>query len=116
MTATFVTVLADNPGQMQVRRSQRQSEFLLGLAAGTGVGRLALALVQFSAARTPQAQIWRLRAFHQQHLITFVKAIKKRGDLMRQYHRTSKDWKQVRDKSEDETDSPTKHTRFGARV
>ena len=85
MALTQVTVLADDPGQVQVRGGQLHAQFLLRLATGTGVGRLALVGVQLPAARAPETEIRLLRTFEQQHLIALIETIKQRGDAVWQF-------------------------------
>lgn len=57
-----VTVFADKPGQMQVRRRDSQSGFLLGLAAGAGVRRFAGLGLQFASRRAEVSPVRLLRA------------------------------------------------------
>lgn len=83
MTLAEIAVLADEPGQVQIRRGQFHAQFLLRLAAGAGVGRLTGIGVQLPAAWAPKAEIRLLRTLQQQHLIPLIKAIEQRGDFIR---------------------------------
>ena len=85
----FVAVLADESGQMQIARLNRQPQFFLCFATGTGVRRFAGVSVKFAAARTPKATIGFLRAFQQQHVILIVETIEQRRNFVRQSHRPS---------------------------
>src|SRR2546422_7909885 len=60
----FVTVLADNPRQVQTSRCHLQADFLPGFATGAGVGRLADLSLQISAARAPQTTVWFFPVLH----------------------------------------------------
>ena len=86
MALALIAVFARQAGQVQVGRRERQTEFLLGLAAGAGVGRFACIRVEFPAARAPQAQVRLLRPFEKQHLIALVEAIQQGRQLVRQFH------------------------------
>ena len=54
---SFITVFADQAGQMQVIRAQLQADFLGGFAAGADVGRFAGGHVQLAAAGAPEAAV-----------------------------------------------------------
>ena len=82
----LITMLADEAGQVQVRRLDFDAEFLLRLAAGAGVGRFAGVHLQLAAARAPEAAVRLLRAFEQQHFIAPVEAIQQRGGFVGQNH------------------------------
>src|SRR2546423_14159706 len=60
----FVTVLADNPRQVQTGRWYLEADFLPGFATGAGVGRLADLSLQLSAARAPQTAVGFFPALH----------------------------------------------------
>jgi len=79
----LIAVFADQPGQMQVRRREFQSGFLVRLAAGAGVRRLAEVHLQFAAARAPQAAIRLLRAFEQKSFLLLAEAVKQRCNFAR---------------------------------
>ncbi len=99
MALALVAVLADQAGQAQIGNGQCQAKFLLRFSARTRVGRFAFVLMQFSATRTPKSKIRFLRPLQQQYLVFLVKAVKQGGDLIRQRHGPSKDWKDGHDKS-----------------
>src|SRR6185437_10762312 len=86
MALSKVPVLAHDSRQMQIRRRQFHAQFLLRLATGAGIRRLADIRVQLPAARTPKAQVRLLRALEQQHFIPLIEAIEQRGDFVRQRH------------------------------
>ena len=82
-------MLADQSGEPEIRRQKFQSQFLVGLAGGAGIGGFALVGMQLAPARTPEPAIWLLRPFQQQHFVARVEAVKQRGDLVGQFHRRS---------------------------
>src|SRR5581483_12032302 len=86
MALSLVSLLRNDSGQVQVRRSDLQAHLLPRLAAGAGIRRLAALRVQLPAARTPQPQIGLLRPFEQQHFIALIKTIEQGGDFVRQVH------------------------------
>jgi hypothetical protein len=45
--------------------------------------------VQLAATGTPQAAIWFLRAFQQQHLVPLIETVEQRGDFVGQRHAAS---------------------------
>ena len=100
MALALVTVLTDQPGQVQVGNREANPQFLVRLAARTDVGRFAFLLMELSTAGTPKSEIRFLRAFQQQHLVCFVKAVKQGGHLIGQRHEHNKDWKEGRHKSQ----------------
>jgi hypothetical protein len=71
---------------VQILRLNFQSEFFLRLTARARIRRFALVHVQFAAARTPEAEIWFLRAFEQQDFVALVEAVEQRGDFVGQKH------------------------------
>jgi len=74
---------------MQIRRPYRDAQFLPGFAAGAGIRRLAQVHFQLAAARAPETAVGFLRAFKQQHVVTLIEAVKQGGDLVRQNHGAS---------------------------
>jgi len=79
-------MLADESGQMQIRRRKFQSNFLMRLAAGAGVRRFAEVHLQLAAAGTPAAAIRLLRAFEQKDFAALIEAVEQRGDFIGQRH------------------------------
>ena len=71
---------------MQIGRRELQTDFLVRLAARTGVGRFAAIHLQLAAARTPQTAIRLLRAFEQQDFVALVENVEQRGDFVGQWH------------------------------
>ncbi len=82
----LVTVLADQPGQMQVGGLEGQTKFFRGFATGAGVRRFAQVGPEFSAARTPQAAVRFLRPLQQEDFVLFIETVEQRADLVRQRH------------------------------
>jgi len=82
----LVTVLADEAGQMQIFRPQRQPGFLMRFAAGASVGRFAAVHFQLPTAGAPEAAVRFLRAFKQQHLVMLAETVEQRGDFVGQNH------------------------------
>ena len=66
MGSAFVAVLTDKTSEVEVAWLECESHFLVGLAAGAGVGRLATIDVHLAAGRTPFAEVGLLRALEQQ--------------------------------------------------
>lgn len=69
VTLALVTMLADETGQVQLRRREGKPQFFLRFPAGTGVGRFAGLGVQLSAAWAPQSAVRFLRAFKQKDFV-----------------------------------------------
>src|SRR5207247_2809174 len=86
MTLALIAMLAYQTGQVQVSRQERDAEFLLRLTAGARVGRFTFIRVQFSAAGTPQPEIWLLGPLQQKDFVLVIETIKERSDLVRQGH------------------------------
>jgi hypothetical protein len=86
MGLSLVTAFADQAGQMQVRRTQGNANFLPGFAAAAGKGRLARGHFKLAAARAPEAAVGLLRAPHQEHFIRAIEAVEQRGDFVGQRH------------------------------
>ncbi len=86
MALALVTVFADQAGEMQIRQGQVYPQFFPPLAAGAGVGGFPRVHVQFAPARAPEPAIGLLRSFEQQHLVTLVKTIEQRRNLVGQGH------------------------------
>ena len=85
MALPQITVLADNPGEVQIGSFQTPAKFFLRLATGAGVGRFADVGVQLAAAGAPEAAVGFLRAFEQEHFIALVEAIKQRRNAIRKF-------------------------------
>jgi len=85
MALAQIPVLAHQSSQMQIRSRKLDAQFFLRLAARASVRRFADIRVQFPTARAPITEIRLLRALEQQHLVTFVEAVKQRGNFKRQY-------------------------------
>lgn len=78
----LAALLADQAGQVQIRRGNGETDFLRSFAAGTGIGRLALIGQQFAAAGAPKAEIGFLGALHQENFILLIEAVKQSGDMI----------------------------------
>lgn len=79
-------LLADQAGQVQIRRGNGETDFLRSFAAGAGIRRLALIGQQFAAAGAPKAAIGFLGALHQKDFILLIEAVKQSGDVIRFAH------------------------------
>ena len=84
MRLALVTVLTDQPRQVQIRWREYQANFLKRLAAGTDIRRFANIHFQLAAARAPKAPVRLLRALEQQNFLLLIKAIEQRGDFVGQ--------------------------------
>ena len=79
MRLPFVAVFADDPGQMQIRRAQVNTNLLTRLAASAGEGRFASSHVELAAARTPKAPVRIESPMQKQRFIPRIEAVKERG-------------------------------------
>src|SRR5581483_6176144 len=85
MALAQVAVLADQAGEVKIRRTGADAEFLRGFTARTGVRRFTGGGVQLAAAGAPQAAVGLLRALHQEHAVLRIEAVKQRGNFVRQW-------------------------------
>ena len=84
-----VTVLAHEPGQMQLGRRNVQSHFLMRFATGARIRRFTDVGMELPSTWAPQAAIRFLCSFEQQHLVALVKHIEQGRNLVRQRHARS---------------------------
>ena len=82
-------MLADESGEVQVTRGERNTDLFVRFATGAGVRGFANVGVQLAAAWTPETAIRFLGALQQQHFILLVEAVEERGDFIRQGHARS---------------------------
>ena len=80
------TVLADDPGQMQIARAQDQTQFLASLTTSTDVRRLPDQRVELAPARAPAIAIWLLATLEQKNFVAFIETIKQGRDFVRSGH------------------------------
>jgi hypothetical protein len=86
MALPKVTVLADDPGEMQFAMLKLKPKFFFGLAAGAFVWRFAGISVKLAATRTPETAIGLEVAMQQQDLVFIAKTVKQRRNFIRQTH------------------------------
>ncbi len=86
MRLPLVTVLADEPRQVQVPRRERHADLLARFAAGADVGRFAPVHFQLAAAGAPEAAVGFLGTFEQKHFLRFAENVQQGGDFIRQGH------------------------------
>ena len=84
MILPLVAVLTHQTGEVQIRRHELDAQFLMSFAAGPHERRFADMDAYFAAAGTPKTLVWLLRPSQQEHVVAFAKAIKQRGDFVRQ--------------------------------
>ena len=75
MRPPLISVLADQPCQMHVSGSECYTHFLLRLAAGADIGRLADLHLQFAAGGAPESPIGFLRPLQQQRLAFRIETV-----------------------------------------
>lgn len=92
MRVALVAMFADEAGEVEIAGREDKAHFLVCLAAGASVGRLADVSLELAAGRTPQAAIRLLRALEQEDFIRCVEAVEERGDFVGQ---RQSDWNQL---------------------
>jgi hypothetical protein len=86
MGMALVSMLAHQPGQVQIGRCDFQAKLFLCFPAGALIWRFARFRVKFAPAGTPKAAVRFLFSFEQQNLILLIEAIEKGGNFVRQCH------------------------------
>jgi len=84
MGIIFVSLLADNAGQMQIARGEIDANFLLRLTAGATIRGFADPGIQLAATGTPQPLVGLLHAAHQKHLVALIETIEQGGNIVRE--------------------------------
>ena len=86
MTLAFVTVFADNSGEMQIRRRNAQLQFFSRFTAGASVGRFAKLRLEFASAGTPQTEVGLLGPLEEQNLPLMIEAVEQSRYRVGQIH------------------------------